>query len=57
MINKSSLDLAFNSGPYGSMLDKNVKKINEQFDNKFIKEKKEVLKSKKHLAQPTSTWA
>lgn len=43
----NSLDLAFKSGPYGSMLDKKAKKDDEQFSDKFVKETKEDSKSSK----------
>lgn len=36
MIDKISLDLTFESRLYKDMLDKNIKKNNKEFNNKFI---------------------
>lgn len=47
MINKSSLDLAFEFGPYWDILDKNAKK---DFDDRFVKNVEEGSKFIKQLS-------
>lgn len=47
MVNKSSLDLAFKSGPYRNTLDKKVKKNNKQFDVGFVEKIEKGLKFSK----------
>lgn len=47
MIDGNSLDLIFEFGLYGGMLDKKAKKGNEQFSIGFVKEMKESSKSGK----------
>lgn len=47
IINKSLLGLVLKSGQYRDMLDKKVKKHNEQFGNRFVKETKKGSKSRK----------
>lgn len=50
MIDKNSLNLAFESRLYRSMLDKKTKKDKKQFDDKFVEEMEEVSKSGKKLS-------
>lgn len=47
MIDKSSVDLAFEFKPYRGMLDKKTKKDDEQFDGQFVDKMEEGSKSGK----------